>query len=286
MPSVVIAAHNEEAVLGDCLASLMRAGLAGDDIVVVANGCSDRTADVAREHGVLVVDRPEPGKAAALNAADAVASGFPRVYLDADIVVPPDAFRAVMAAFDSGVLAAVPRRRLDVAGRPWPVRAYFAINDRLPVFRDGLFGRGMIALSAEGRSRFTTFPELVADDLFLDSQFSSAEKREVDGAVVVVATPFTTRDLVRRLVRVRRGNGQLRSVAADGGVDATVRPSDRWAWLRVVAPHPALWLAGVPYVAITVFAALAARRAPGADAWGRDETTRTLGRPTGEGHPS
>ena len=191
-----------------------------------------------------------------------------------------------MAAFDSGVLAAVPRRRLDVAGRPWPVRAYFAINDRLPVFRDGLFGRGMIALSAEGRSRFTAFPELVADDLFLDSQFSSAEKREVDGAVVVVATPFTTRDLVRRLVRVRRGNGQLRSVAADGGVDATVRPSDRWAWLRVVAPHPALWLAGVPYVAITVFAALAARRAPGADAWGRDETTRTLGRPSGEGRPS
>jgi glycosyltransferase involved in cell wall biosynthesis len=286
MPSVVIAAHNEEAVLGACLASLMRAGLAGDDIVVVANGCSDRTADVAREQAVVVVDRPEPGKAAALNAGDAVASGFPRVYLDADIVVPPDAFQAVMAAFDSGVLAAVPRRRLDVAGRPWPVRGYFAINDRLPVFRDGLFGRGMIALSAEGRSRFTAFPELVADDLFLDSQFSSAEKREVDGAVVVVATPFTTRDLVRRLVRVRRGNGQLRSVAADGGVDATVRPSDRWAWLRVVAPHPALWLAGVPYVAITVFAALAARRAPGADAWGRDETTRTLGRPTGEGRPS
>lgn len=286
MPSVVIAAHNEEAVLGACLESLFLGGLTGEDIVVVANGCSDRTADVARERGVVVVDRPEPGKAAALNAGDAVARGFPRVYLDADIVVPPDAFRAVMAAFDAGVLAAVPRRRLDVVGRSWPVRAYFAINDRLPAFRDGLFGRGMISLSAEGRSRFTAFPELVADDLFLDSQFSSGEKREVDDAIVVVATPYTTRDLVRRLVRVRRGNRQLRTAAADGGVDATVRPSDRWAWLRAVAPHPALWLDAVAYATITVFAALAARRGPGADPWGRDETTRAVGRPAEEGRPS
>ncbi|WP_434318700.1 glycosyltransferase [Leifsonia sp. P73] len=77
LPSVVIAAHDEEAVLGACLRSLLSEGVERDRIVVVANGCSDRTAEVARDHGVVVVEREEPGKAAALNAGDAVAHGFP-----------------------------------------------------------------------------------------------------------------------------------------------------------------------------------------------------------------
>ena len=56
------------------------------------------------------------------------------------------------------------------------MRQYFAISSRLPVYRDGLFGRGMIAVSEQGRARFDQFPDLVADDLFLDSQFATAEK--------------------------------------------------------------------------------------------------------------
>ena len=40
----------------------------------------------------------------------------------------------------------------------------------------------MIALSEEGRARFDAFPTLIADDLFLDSQFSAAEKAEALGA--------------------------------------------------------------------------------------------------------
>ena len=275
LPSVVIAAHDEEAVLGACLRSLLSEGVGKDRIVVVANGCSDRTAEVARDHGVVVVEREEPGKAAALNAGDAVAQGFPRIYLDADIVPPAGSLAALVAAFGPGVLATFPGRRLNVAGRPWPVRAYFSINERLPVFREGLFGRGMIAVSEEGRARFATFPELVADDLFLDAQFGAAEKREAAAVTVVVEAPYSTRQLVARLVRVRRGNRQLRSAAVDGAVDGAVRPTDRWAWLReVVLPHPRLWPAAIPYAAITVYASLRARRAPRADAWGRDESTR------------
>lgn len=283
MPSVVIAAHNEEAVLGVCLESLHREGLNCEDIVVVPNGCSDRTADVARRHGVVVVDRAKPGKAAALNAGDAVAHGFPRIYLDADIVVPSGSLLKVAAALDSGVLAVAPRRRMNIAGRPWPVRAYFSINERLPAFCESLFGRGMIIVSAEGRSRFGMFPEFVADDLFLDSQFSAAEKREVRGAAILVETPHTTRELVRRLVRVRRGNRQLRVAAANGGMSATVRDSDRWAWLRdVVAPHPSQWVNAAPYAAITLLAAICGRRESGSDSWGRDESTRKPTHPLGE----
>ena len=278
MTSVIIAAHNEEAMIGACLDALLEQTAATGqlDIVVSANACTDATVDIARARKVTVVDRPAPGKAAALNAGELVASGFPRIYVDADIVVPSNAIAelaAVLAGTD-GVLAAVPRRRLNTAGRPWLVRAYFSINERLPAFTAGLFGRGIIALSAEGRARFGVFPELVADDLFLDSLFLAEEKVNVPGVEVVVEAPFTLTDLMRRLVRVRRGNSEMRYAARSGDVDLSVRKSDKRAWLRIVAREPHLLLAAIPYVAITLTAARRARLTVSSLDWGRDESTR------------
>lgn len=280
MPSIVIAAHNEEYVIGHTLAALLTDTHAEAlEIIVSANGCTDRTVTIATRPGVLVIDRPDPGKAGALNAADAVATSFPRLYLDADIVVPAGGVDRLVAALanEPAPLAVVPRRRLNTDGRPWPVRAYFAINERLPAFRDGLFGRGLIALSQEGRSRFSEFPTMIADDLFLDSQFSSDEKAEVNDVLVVVEAPHTTRDLLRRLVRVRRGNAEMRTASRQGQIAVAIRQSDRWAWLRDVVLHqPTLAPAAVPYLALTFLAALLARRTSGRSGhdWGRDESTR------------
>jgi glycosyltransferase involved in cell wall biosynthesis len=283
MPSVVIAAHNEESVLGSCLDALLFQGVRSDEIVVVANGCSDRTADIARERDVVVIDLEQAGKAGALNAGDVVASGYPRIYLDADIVVPSGGVASVMSTFEQFplALAVVPRRRVNTADRTWPVRAYYAVSTRLPAFREGLFGRGMIALSAEGRGRFAEFPTMVADDLFIDAQFSDAEKFVASGVEVVVEVPFTTRDLLRRLVRVRRGNAQMRAAGAAGEVEASVRPSQRWAWLRATAGHPTLWGRAVTYVILTTIAGRRARRqGDSAEAWGHDTSTRERANPT------
>ena len=278
MASIVIAAHNEEAVLGACLDSLLQGQGEGPlEIVVSANGCTDRTVAVAHERGVVVVDRAESGKAAALNAGDERATVSPRIYLDADIRVPPGGIPTLVQylADSPQLMAVVPRRHLNAAGRPWPVRSYLAINQRLPAFRSGLFGRGLIVLSAEGRARFGAFPQLVADDLFLDSQFAPDEKAEVSEVTVTVEAPFTTKDLLRRLVRVRRGNAQMRAAATEGEVTVAIPATDRWAWFReVVIPEPRLVFAAIPYVAITLCADILARRAPVDAAWGRDESTR------------
>lgn len=286
MTSVVIAAHNEEAVIGACLDALMAqtAPTGRLDIVVSANACTDATVEIVRARGVTVVDRPQPGKAAAFNAGELVAHGFPRIFLDADIVVPANAIAELTAALTrtQGVLAAVPRRRLNTAGRPWLVRAYFSINERLPAFTDGLFGRGMIILSAKGRARFGAFPEMVADDLFLDSLFLAEEKVTVPEVEVLVEAPFTLGDLMRRLVRVRRGNMQMREAAQSGAVDLSVRKSDKGAWLRLVAREPHLLLAAIPYVAITLTAARRARRTVSSSDWGRDESTRARPAISGE----
>jgi glycosyltransferase involved in cell wall biosynthesis len=302
MTSVVIAAHNEAAVLGRCLDALLAGAAPGEfDVTVVANGCTDETVQVAAGRaGVRVVEIDVASKPAALNAGDQVAVGFPRIYLDADIVLRAEGVRALAAALTEmhpaaehaaaehaagghgasghgrAPLAAVPRRHLDLAGRPLLVRAFFAINSRLPAYRDGLFGRGAVALSGAGRSRFGDFPELAADDLFLDSLFGAGEKREVAAVTARVATPRCTRDLVRRLVRVRRGNAAMRAAAARAVVPAPVRAADRLAWLReVVLPRPWLAPAAVGYVGITVLAALAARRPAGPAGWERDESSRS-----------
>jgi glycosyltransferase involved in cell wall biosynthesis len=277
MTSIVIAAHNEAAVIGRCLDALLAEAAPGEfDVTVVANGCTDDTAAVAARPGVRVLELATAGKVGALNAGDEVATGFPRVYLDADIVLRTAAVRAVAGAVRDTALAATVGRRLDLRGRPLPVRAYFAVHGRLPVFRDGLFGRGVVALSEAGRARFGRFPELVADDLFLDSLFSPAEKRQVTSYSARVATPRRTADLVRRLVRVRGGNAAMRAAAANGEVTSPVRPAARLSWLRdVVLPRPWLAPAAGFYVAITVMAALAARRAAdGGAAWERDESSR------------
>jgi glycosyltransferase involved in cell wall biosynthesis len=281
LASLVIAAHNEAAVIGDNLDGLLADSSPGAlDVVVVANGCSDDTAAVAATRAVRVLDLPDPGKAGALNAGDAAARGFPRIYLDADIGADLRTVRALVSALATpgaaggAPVVAVPGRHLQTDGRPWPVRCYYAVQSRLPAARTGLYGRGMIALSREGRARFELFPDAVADDLFLDSLFDPTERVVVEDVWTEVATPFTTRDLVRRLTRVRRGNAELRAVVARGDVSQSrVRAADTTSWLRdVVLRDPRLLPAGAVYAALTLVAELRSRRT--STTWERDSSSR------------
>ncbi|MBB3326096.1 glycosyltransferase involved in cell wall biosynthesis [Friedmanniella antarctica] len=285
MISVVIAAHDEAAVIGRCLQALRDQRGAGPvQVVVVANGCHDNTAEVAERAGAsVVISVPEPGKSAALVVGDAAAVGFPRVYLDADIELPAHALAAceqVLAA-DPTILAAAPRRHVVSTGSSLLVRAYTAVSSRHPAYDNSLFGRGMIVLSEDGRRRFDQFPAVVADDLYLDSLYAETEKGSIDAVDLAIAAPSTTRALLRRLVRVRRGNADLRSSIEARGAGATasgpdVRRSDRLAWLReVVLPQPRLLPAGLVYVGLTSVAALLARLGSRRDvAWGQDRTAR------------
>ncbi len=69
--ALVIAAHNEECVIGHIVDSLLRQSYPRElyDIYVVADNCSDRTAEVAARHGAIVYKRfndSERGKGYAL----------------------------------------------------------------------------------------------------------------------------------------------------------------------------------------------------------------------------
>src|SRR5688572_10876558 len=165
LASVVIPAHNEAGVIADLLRALREGVEPGDlEIVVACNGCTDDTAAIARDHGAVVVEVPEASKTAALNAADAVATTFPRAYVDADVVIPGRAIVCIAKHLSrAGVLFASPPVEVDVRGRPWPVRAFFEVWQRTPYVRERQIGSGVLVFSSAGRARFDEFPDVVAD---------------------------------------------------------------------------------------------------------------------------
>lgn len=105
---VLVPAHNEARVIGRCLRTIRDDLRAGDVVLVVADRCTDATAEIARGFGAVVLERgPEakPGRAAARQAGleharslewDAV------VMLDADSAIEPGFFEACRQALAAG----------------------------------------------------------------------------------------------------------------------------------------------------------------------------------------
>ena len=95
--SVVIPAHQAK-VIGRGLHRLFDSLGPGIEVAVVCNGCTDDTADVVRRRGhrVTVIELAAASKERALRAADRIATAFPRVYVDADVLVSGTAIHAVL----------------------------------------------------------------------------------------------------------------------------------------------------------------------------------------------
>ena len=229
--SVVIPAHNEEQVIARTLTSLLAGASAGElEIVVACNGCTDRTAQIAAGYdGVEVVEVAQASKAAALNAGDARATAFPRVFLDADVEVDIGTLRCVRDAL-RGVeaRAAAPRLAVDLSRCSPAVAAYYTVWTSLPYVKAGLLGTGFYALSEAGRARFEVFPDVVADDLFVQRLFSSDERLVTEGTFLV-RPPRTLGSLLRSKTRVYAGNLQYAEALAAGTLHATVASTARSA---------------------------------------------------------
>ena len=98
--SVLIPAHNEGAVLHECLAAIRGQTIPVDQIVVVADACTDNTVEVARSVGCDVIETNEQAKAASQDAGLAYVTGEYLVCVDADTVLAPDVVEKFMAELD------------------------------------------------------------------------------------------------------------------------------------------------------------------------------------------
>ncbi len=111
---VIVPSHNEEAGIAETVKSLLLVDYppALRRVVVVADNCTDKTADRAREAGAMVLERNDTtkrGKGYALNFAfeRCLAEGFADAVLvvDADTSVSPNLLRAFAARFEAGAQA-------------------------------------------------------------------------------------------------------------------------------------------------------------------------------------
>ncbi len=221
--SVVIPAHNEASVITATLEALLSdADDREFEVIVVANGCTDHTADIARlRAGVRVVETTRAGKAAALRLGDAECSAFPRLYLDADVRISASSVRDMMQVLRApNIEACSPNLIWNIEGCTRLARRANHAHDLLFNPHRGLAGVGGYMLTEVGHQRVFPIPDVIADDEWVNRHFAPHERYTVKAAQSVTCAAPNIRAMVRRCARERAGNRELDSLGIRSAVPA------------------------------------------------------------------
>jgi hypothetical protein len=273
--SVILPAHNEAPVIGRCLRTLAELTADGVELVVVANGCTDDTADRARAAapGATVLETPVASKTHAIRLAEQAATLMPRLYVDADVVVTRRAALETLGALASGAVAARPPIDYHTEGATWPVRRYYRARRAMQSLHRHAWGAGAYGLSSEARRRFAEFPDVVGDDLWVDRMLADGELAVVPTDPVVVMTPRDSANLLRVLRRSQVTKADA-AILQQGSARATERTTMR-DLVGVARSGPQGAIDAVTYAGFAVASRLIGRRSRGR--WERDESSRTPG---------
>ena len=215
---VIVPAHQEGRRVARTLEVLLRDASPDEfDVVVVVNGSTDATADVARsvvsDEWVLEVE--EASKTNAIRVGErhlGVPDERPVVYLDADVELTTTAARRlVRLVARTDVEAGSPTPVYVLGASSWPVRSYLRIWQHLPFTHDALAGTGVYVLAPAARSRFRAWPDVVNDDGWINAVVPRGRRRRAPDAISLVGAPADVPELLRRKIRVRRGNVALRA---------------------------------------------------------------------------
>ena len=102
--SILVPAYNEEKTIAKTLRSLLRLNYPKNliEIIAINDGSTDNTLKIMKKferYGVKVIDKPNGGKASALNAGLKVAKGDIIVCMDADSIVSKNALKYTVGYF-------------------------------------------------------------------------------------------------------------------------------------------------------------------------------------------
>jgi 1,2-diacylglycerol 3-beta-glucosyltransferase len=262
---VLVPAHNEERVIRQCLDAIATDRRPGDLVLVIADRCTDATAEIARSCGARVLERgpdEQPGRAAARQSGleharrldwDAV------IMLDADSVISPGFMLACERALADGA-GAVQARSESQRGRTLAsetsLAAFTLQGVTLPRGRDrlGLFvrlrGTGMaIRRDAALAHRFTA---PASEDLFfsLDLLLGGVRCRHVESARLHSQGASSWNDFRGQKVRYEAGRMAAARAYLPRLVRRALRPGD-------AACLDAAWLLATPPFALAVLFLLA-----------------------------
>jgi glycosyltransferase involved in cell wall biosynthesis len=99
MLSIIIPTLNEEKYLPVLLKSIARQDFKDYEIIIADANSKDKTLDIAREHNCKIVSGGLPAKGR--NEGSRAAKGENLLFLDADIILPPNFFRKALSEFNA-----------------------------------------------------------------------------------------------------------------------------------------------------------------------------------------
>ena len=269
--SILIPAHNEATVIGETLTQLLGPDQklpSGWQIIVVANGCTDNTAQIVRDSwpDITLVELPEPSKVNAMRHGMALVRPGPVIILDADISVTIDALGNLVAPLlnetkVAGAVAAVGRFEPDVAESDFWVRLFYRVWRLHPYFDGGKFG-GCYALAERVQSVITTMPEVINDDEFVARAVIRQGDVCTTNCVFATRAPRTAGELIRVRSRVQRGNRQLRQLGESESLPPVsgMQNNAKSRFFKRLLRRPLLWPAALVYVGINGLATLRNKR--------------------------
>jgi biofilm PGA synthesis N-glycosyltransferase PgaC len=257
--TIILAAHNEERVIGRRLkelTGLLAASGRQGEVIVVCDGCSDGTAGVAKSFStgpvrVLELDH-NAGKAAALTRGCSAATGDFLVFADARQHWAPDALEKLLRNFADPRVGAVSGDLilesspgvLEGVGLYWRYEKWLRRQESRLHSTVGVTG----AISAVRRELFQPIPAgTVLDDVYwpLNVVLQGYRVIHEQEAQAFDHLPERPGDEFRRKVRTLSGNFQLL-----GRLPAALTPWRNPIWLQFVS-HKLLRLAA-PWALLTM----------------------------------
>lgn len=231
---VLVPAHNEEQLIADTMKHLAALDYPGHlvEVHVVADNCTDRTAEIVRDHGFHAHERHDldsPGKGPALGwlleqlpVDDRPEAAI--VLIDADTIVDPDLLRAFdgrLAAGHDVIQGYYAVRDAETGGNVGFRAAALAVRHYVrPLGRtelggsSGLFGNGMAFRETVARTHSWT-DHLVEDiEMGLNILLDGGAVAYASDAVVEAEMPDTLEDADSQNQRWEAGRAQI--VAAFG----------------------------------------------------------------------
>jgi cellulose synthase/poly-beta-1,6-N-acetylglucosamine synthase-like glycosyltransferase len=219
--SLIIAAYNEEKVIGERLENALAMDYPRDrlQILVASDGSTDRTDDIVASYasrGVLLLSLPRRGKIRTLNAAVTRANGKILVFSDANIMCRADTLRELVANFADpsvGGVAGHTTYTLDPASESssYGERLYWRYDTWLKKLESqtGSIVSAHGGLYAIRRVLFKPIPDgAVTDDFAISTAVIAHGYRlvfEPNALATEVAVPEAQREFRRRVRLMTRG---------------------------------------------------------------------------------